>query len=59
METNTTTPNTPPDFGHAPVAAAEAPLHDFGDPKMRGAEAEVEHEAFRDHDFGSAEDRRG
>lgn len=55
METNTT---TTPDYGHAPVAAAEAPMHDFGDPKVRGAEPEVEHEAYRDHDFGEADQHR-
>lgn len=55
METSTT---TTPDYGHAPVAAAEAPMHDFGDPKVRGAEPEVEHEAYRDQDFGEADQHR-
>lgn len=47
-----TTPTTP-DYGHAPVAAAEAPLHDFGDPKVHGAEHSEEHKEFQDHDFGA------
>lgn len=41
-----------PDYGHAPIPAAEAPLHDFGDPNLH-ADHPDHHKAFQDHDFGA------
>ena len=51
METMTSTP----DYGHAPVAAAEGELHDFGDPKVRAQAHPDDHKPFKDHDFGAKE----
>jgi hypothetical protein len=50
MDTENT---TTPDYGHAPVAAAEAELHDFGSPEPAQQPAD-EHKVFTDHDFGAA-----
>jgi hypothetical protein len=43
-----------PDYGHAPIPAAEAPLHDFGDPNLH-AEHPDDHKAYQAHDFGIRE----
>lgn len=50
-ETAHATTHATPDYWQAPVPAAEAPLHDFGDPNLH-AEHPDHHKAFQDHDFG-------
>jgi hypothetical protein len=52
---DTTHITTYPDYGHAPVPAAEAQLHDFGDPKAHAGDQPDEHRAYTDHDFGVPE----
>lgn len=47
------TENTTPDYGHAPVAAAEAELDDFGSPDLKPEDHTADHKAFEDHDFGA------
>ncbi len=55
MDDTTTRITTYPDYGHAPVPAAEAQLHDFGDPKAHAGEHPDEHRNYTDHDFGVPE----
>jgi len=47
-----TTTNAGPEYWHAPVPAAEAPLHDFGDPQLQHEAHQPEPKAFEAHDFG-------
>jgi hypothetical protein len=47
------------EYGHAPIAAAEAEMPDFGEPEpshVAGVEL-AGHAAFEAHDFGGAADR--
>jgi hypothetical protein len=52
---DTTHITTYPDYGRAPVPAAQAQQHDFGDPKARAGENSDDHHAYTDHDFGAPE----
>lgn len=49
-----TTTTTTPDYGHAPVPAAEAKLQDFGSPDLKPEDHTEAHEVYQDRDFGFA-----
>lgn len=54
MDTTTrTTVSAGPEYWLAPVPAAQAPMHDFGDPQEKHDEQPDEHRAFEASDFGS------
>ncbi len=58
MDATPTTFNAGPEYWHAPVAAAQAPLSNFREPE-RHESHQPEHKAFEAHDFGDAETHDG
>ena len=53
---STTTVSAGPEYWLAPMPAAEAPLHDFGDPQLHHEAQQPDPKAFEAHDFGGDDD---